>query len=207
MRPRPSGSSPRRLPVTSDPSARSWPLQERRPARRRTRRHDDWNPRRLLCSARRRALLLTVQAATLGDDGAMPSRGSRTHGAGLLCYLAGALCGVTLVLGPDQGGHVPVVLRCCRGKTAVCGSDLCCYLVQRQRGHVLHHRSTASMRVSPGSDCGASAGACRERPASRAASSTLARTQMTDVGVGGAAELAAGRSDRGHARDRAMEPG
>ena len=66
---------------------------------------------------------------------AMSSRCRRTHRGSLLCYLLGALGGVTLVLVPDHGGHVPVVLRCCRGKTAVNHSDLCCYLIQRQRGH------------------------------------------------------------------------
>jgi|SRR6202167_4101272 len=100
---------------------------------------------------------MAAQPTSARHDDAMPSRCRRTRRGSLLCYLAGALCGVTLVLGPDQGGHVPVVLRRCRGKTAVCHSDLCCYLIQRQRGHACiiaatrrcGHRLAACGRACP----------------------------------------------------------
>jgi hypothetical protein len=79
--------------------------------------------------------LPAVQATTARHDDVMSSRCRRTHRGRLLCYLVGALCGVALVLVPDEGGHVPVVLRRCCGKTAVCRNDLCCYFLERQCGH------------------------------------------------------------------------
>jgi hypothetical protein len=63
------------------------------------------------------------------------SRCRRARCSCLLCYFLSALGGVTRVLVADQGEHVAVVLGCCRGKTVLCDSDPCCYLLQRQRGH------------------------------------------------------------------------